>query len=182
MFAIWANICWLSCCSLGSMAWLLHQSVWWLGFPCMQMHVVFISSFLFSPAMAESTLCSDVSSNAWCPFIALLSSALLFFWRIASLLIVLLRTSPTIISSSNIFWRIFSFNVREWSRQEGFVSLFFFFFLNYVDLSMYHPQSTFMSAPKIFLPSSVSPPSFSVSLEAFPPYYLSAPSFTFLIA
>lgn len=134
MFAVWANSCWLSCCSLGSVAWLLHQSVRWLGFPCMQMHIAFISLLLFSPAMAEPTLRSDVSLNAWCHFIALHSWVLLSFWKNANLLIGLPRTSLTI-----IFWRIFCLfvclSVEEWARPE--ISKYFhqhgcLFFFNYV--------------------------------------------------
>lgn len=38
---------------------------------------------------------------------------------------------------------------------------------NYVDLSIYHPQPTFMTALKIFLPSPISPPSFLYHLRIF---------------
>lgn len=154
MFAIWANICWLSCCSLGSMAWLLHQSVWWLGFPCMQMWDAFISLLLFSPAMAELTLCSDVSPNAWCPFISLHSWVLLFCWRIVLLLLlIVLRTSMAIIYSTSIFWKFFFFfYVGEWFRpgkvffhQCNHFSIYFIF--NYLDLGMYHPECTINAAP-----------------------------------
>lgn len=187
MFAIWANICWLSCCSLGSMAWLLHQSVWWLGFPCMQMWDAFISLLLFSPAMAELTLCSDVSPNAWCPFISLHSWVLLFCWRIVLLLLlIVLRTSMAIIYSTSIFWKFFFFfmlgnglDQEKFSSISVITSLFILFLITLTWVC------TTLSALSMLLPlrsfSDLVPPNF-VLLKAFPPYYLSSFSSAILIA